>query len=148
MPIFPLPTPPQTRSPSLVSSPTSMTVVAGARPVASSRGPAAAGVPRRVRTSTERKIERKRAENANYIPRPKNSFILFRTDFVARHKKVGEASGSTASAAAAATTAALLAAERRVKEEGYDFGGLDGDELEGASLSKQASEVWHRMSHV
>lgn len=144
---FHLPTPPQTRSPSLVSSPPSTRTGIGARAATSSRSPAAAGVLRRTRTSTERKFERKRAENANYIPRPKNSFILFRTEFVARHKRAGEAFGATASAAAAATTAALLAAERRVKNEGYDFGGMgDGEELEGASLSKQASEVWNRMN--
>lgn len=146
-PDFHLPTPPQTRSPSLVPSPPSTRAGTGARAATSSRSPAAAGVLRRTRTSTERKFERKRAENANYIPRPKNSFILFRTEFVARHKRAGEAFGATASAAAAATTAALLAAERRVKNEGYDFGGVgDGDELEGASLSKQASEVWNRMN--
>ncbi|KLO15320.1 HMG-box, partial [Schizopora paradoxa] len=49
-------------------------------------------------------------------PRPRNSFIIFRTDFVAKHKKEAEAAGDG-----------------------------DGDVR---SLSKQASEVWNKMSEA
>lgn len=140
LPPFLLPTPPHTRSPS--TSPAS--------PAASSRRQAAAAdaaatKARRHKTSTERKIERKRAENANYIPRPKNSFILFRTDFVQRHKKEAEVTGSTARAVAAVTTAALLGEMGLIRDDGQFLG---SEEEMSLSLSKQASEVWNRMTEV
>lgn len=87
----------------------------------SSRSAAAAGRAVRPRSSTERKIARKRAENANYIPRPRNSFIIFRTEFVLRKTGGGSVSGKNAHADS------------------------DDDEASG-TLSKQASEVWHRMN--
>ncbi|KAH8114071.1 hypothetical protein DFH11DRAFT_247308 [Phellopilus nigrolimitatus] len=74
------------------------------------------------------KIARKLAENASYIPRPKNSFILFRTDFVARRSGADAVNGG----------------------RGGSTGG-DGEESEeeaGSSLSKQASAVWNKMSAV
>lgn len=93
---------------------------AGTRSLTSSRSAAAAGRAVRPRSSTERKIARKRAENANYIPRPRNSFIIFRTEFVNR-KTNGEG-------------------ERPPSKRRHD------DSDDERSLSKQAAEVWQRMS--
>lgn len=88
-----------------------------ARTATSSRSAAAAGRAVRPRSSTERKFARKRAENANYIPRPRNSFIIFRTEFVLRKTGGGESK----------------------------YGNGDDDESSG-TLSKRASEEWHKMS--
>ncbi|KAL5525237.1 hypothetical protein ACEPAF_9106 [Sanghuangporus sanghuang] len=89
----------------------------------SSRNAAAAGRSgSRPRSSTERKIARKLAENANYVPRPKNSFILFRTEFVAQRTNGGtqNSSGSKSD--------------------------TDDDDDATQSLSKQASAVWNKMT--
>ncbi|KAL5478929.1 hypothetical protein ACEPAI_2216 [Sanghuangporus weigelae] len=89
----------------------------------SSRNAAAAGRSgSRPRSSTERKIARKLAENANYVPRPKNSFILFRTEFVAQRTN-GETQNSSGS-----------------KSD------VDDDDDTTQSLSKQASAVWNKMT--
>ncbi|KAL5520363.1 hypothetical protein ACEPAG_9587 [Sanghuangporus baumii] len=89
----------------------------------SSRNAAAAGRSgSRPRSSTERKIARKLAENANYVPRPRNSFILFRTEFVAQRTNGGTQSSSGSKSDA------------------------DDDDDTTQSLSKQASAVWNKMT--
>ncbi|KAL5498214.1 hypothetical protein ACEPAH_2344 [Sanghuangporus vaninii] len=89
----------------------------------SSRNAAAAGRSgSRPRSSTERKIARKLAENANYVPRPKNSFILFRTEFVAQRTNGGAQPSSDSRSDA------------------------DDDDDATQSLSKQASAVWNKMT--
>ena len=95
----------------------------------SSRNAAAAGRSgSRPRSSTERKIARKLAENANYVPRPKNSFILFRTEFVAARTSGAASSGNST--------------ESTSKSDD------DDDEDANQSLSKQASAVWNKMSEA
>ncbi len=151
-----LPSPPHTRdssrSPSLIHMQQQQRIVTRSSKARQAAAPAAsapsvsscsststtkfsrASAGKRHRTSTERKIERKRAENANYIPRPRNSFIIFRTDFVAKHKKEAEAAGVSTAAAVAASSKGQPVADDE-----------DGDVR---SLSKQASEVWNRMSEA
>lgn len=101
-------------------------------PADSSAASSAAPPAKRHKTSTERKKERKLAENANYVPRPKNSFILFRTDFVAKHKARLDSEGRSA------------AGTSSISASGSASGGED-DETP-CSLSKQASVEWNKMS--
>lgn len=108
------------------STPRSATKSATAAP--SARNAAAAGRSGgRPRSSTERKIARKLAENADYVPRPRNSFILFRTEFVA--KRAGDNAEPNV---------------RGAKRPKADRNGDEEDE-ESQSLSKQASAIWNNM---
>ena len=104
----------------------------------SSRSPAAAGrTTQRARTSTERKIARKLAENAAYVPRPRNSFIIFRTDFVA-YRMAGD-SGRPANMEPSVYQALSELTSSKAPR------GRSKEEEEG-TLSKQASAVWNNMS--
>ena len=114
---------------------------ASTRSISSGRGRGRGRGNKKPRSSTERKMDRKRAEDANYIPRPRNSFILFRNDFVERHKQRAEALGLTTAAVSAAAVGASLG--RRASSSS------DDDDDEGGTsrtLSKQASDIWNNMS--
>ncbi|EJD04931.1 uncharacterized protein FOMMEDRAFT_44897, partial [Fomitiporia mediterranea MF3/22] len=65
----------------------------------------------------------------NYVPRPKNSFILFRTEFVAQKTASG-------------TRSAAETKRRRGAESD------DDDDEANQSLSKQASAIWNRMTEA
>ena len=98
---------------------------------AASSAASSAVAPKRPKNSTQRKKERKLAENANYVPRPRNSFIIFRTDFVKSKMEGKGVNGSVPGC-------------RSASASGSGSGGEDDEP--SSSLSKQASEVWNKMS--